>query len=440
MPSPPDRPIHVLEMNSSDYPLSPLNVFCQSSFILGSYDIRWSPPSQLRVNANFDIIGVNIYRSFDSEFGPYTRINALPVGTDFYRDNTRICVQVDEEVTNKFISTGQNGPTYEWTFRTDKYPLFIHGPTGEADLLSLNVQVRVGNTPANILSIKPEYGEVTLSPHHVWDPITETSRPSPLPMNGERVFVTYRYLENEIRSSLGSRVFYRVTTVGRDKNGQLLETPVDKATVSNNDEVEKLDYIWREAIRRNRFILVQGGERVKIFIRKSQGNVCGCVSAEHKQPSSDCKICFATGIVGGYEGPFDSIIAPDDAARSIDQESRGRSLKHEYETWTSPTPLLSHRDFIVKLNGERYAIGAVRMPSNRGMQLQQHFTISHFDSSDIRYSVPVMDTSKIIIPHTRWIDPSSGKSLPMVTERSSIGDEREERGNTVAWENTQRRG
>lgn len=439
MPSPPDRPIHVLEMNSSDYPLSPLNVFCQSSFIDGSFDIRWTPPSDLRVNANFTLIGVNVYRSFDSEFGPYTRINTLPIGTEFYRDNTKICVRVDEDVTDNFISTGETGPTYEWTLRTDRFPIFINGPTGDADLLSLNVQVRVGDIPANILRIRPEYGEITLSPHNIWDPKTDTSSPSPLPTAGQRVYATYRYLENEIRSSLASRLFYRVTTVGYDKNGVLCETPIEKATQSNNNETEKLDWIWREAVRRNRFILVHGGERVKLFIRKTQGVRCGCYSVEHGQPSSDCEVCFATGVVGGYEGPFDSIIAPDDASRSIDQENRGRSLKHEYETWTSPTPLLSHRDFVVKQNGERYAIGGVRMPSNRGMQLQQHFTISHFDSKDIRYKVPVMDTSKIIVPQTKWIDPTSGESVPIVTERVNIGDEREERGKTVVWENYQRR-
>lgn len=439
MPSPPDRPVHLLEIDPASYPLPPLNVFCQSAYIAGTYDIRWSSPAELQANTHFSILGVNIYRSFDSEFGPYTRINALPIGISFYRDNSRIRVEVEEDVTDKFISTGNAGPTYEWTFRTRRSPLVINGPHGEADILSLNVQVMVGDEPANILRVQPAYGEVTLSPYDVWDPRSETAKKSPLPKNGERVTVTYRYMENEIQSDLGKRIFYRITTVGQNAAGELMETPIERATQANNQEVEKLDYIWREAIRRNRFILIQGGERVKVFVRKAQGPQCGCYSVEHGQPSSTCQVCFGTSIVGGYEGPFDIIIAPDDADRNINQEQRGRSLQHVYDSWTSPTPLLSHRDFIVKQNGERYAIGPVRMPSNRGMQLQQFFPISHFDSTDIRYKVPVMDTTQLIVPHTKWIDPAGGKSTPMITERNRIPDEREERGNTVVWSNTHRR-
>ena len=78
--------------------------------------------------------------------------------------------------------------------------------------------------------------------------------------------------------------------------------------------IEKLDYIWREAVRRNRWILDQGGERIKIFIRKAVGISCGCSSDTHRHPSATCEVCFGTGIIDGYDGPFDSIIAPDDAA------------------------------------------------------------------------------------------------------------------------------
>lgn len=435
----PDRPVHLLEIEAASWPLPPLNVSCLSAYINGTYDVRWTSPTELQANSHFTIYGVNIYRSFDSEFGPYTRVNALPIGINFFRDNSRVRMVVDEDVTDQFVNRGDTGPTYEWTFRTGRSPIVIDGPHGEADILSLNVQVRVGDEPANLLRVQASLGEITLSPYDAWDSRSETAKKSPLPRNGERVYCTYRFMENVVESDMGKRIFYRITTVGRNARGELLETPIEQATQANNHQVEKLDYIWREAIRRNRFILVQGGERVKCFIRKAQGQQCGCWSVEHQQPAATCELCYGVGIVGGYEGPFDIIIAPDDADRNVNQEARGRTLQHAYDSWTSPSPLLSHRDFVVKANGERYAIGPVRMPSNRGMQLQQFFQISHLDSKDIRHKVPVMDTSTLIIPHTQWIDPAGGKSLPMVTERNRIPDEREERGHTVAWENAQRR-
>ena len=187
--------------------------------------------------------------------------------------------------------------------------------------------------------------------------------------------------------------------------------------------IEKLDYIWKEAIRRTRWMLNQGGERVKLFIKRSAGVRCGCNSIEHKQPQFDCEVCFGTGILGGYDGPYDIIIAPDDAERGITQ------------SFTGPSPLISQRDFIVKLSGDRYGIGPVRMPSNRGMQLQQMFSISYLDEVDIRYKVPIFDPTFMKFPETRWIVPGEGKSTPMMTEKHNIDDHREIRGNTVTYEN-----
>jgi hypothetical protein len=100
---------------------------------------------------------------------------------------------------------------------------------------------------------------------------------------------------------------------------------------------------------------------------------------------------------------------------------------------------LTQRDFFVKLNGDRYGIGPVRMPSNRGMQLIQFFTTSHLDTADIRYSVPVIQTEFLVFPETRYPVPGEGKETPMMTDRESIPAERQYRANTVTGENVNRR-
>ena len=175
-----------------------------------------------------------------------------------------------------------------------------------------------------------------------------------------------------------------------------------------------------------------------MFIRKNGGLQCGCQSDLHGQPKSDCDTCFGTGFDGGYDGPYDIIIAPDDAEMNFKQENRGRSMTKQYETWTSPSPLLSQRDFILKLNGDRYGIGPVRMPSIRGMQLQQFFITSHLDSADIRYKVPAIDPAIFAFPATRYTIPGRGDATPMITNADQIPAERQERGNTVTYENESR--
>lgn len=440
MPHLPDRPPHTLEIASAT-PLAPLNLICASGFHHGSLDLRWSSPSDLVGNSGFDIHGVNVYRSFDSEFGPWTRLNVAPVGGNFYRDQTSVVLVLQEDVSRSFVAKGTNDPDRRWTFRTAKRPLKLEAAEWIPGVTNANVYVTVNGVPAFVESIDARYGEVQLRNYAYPDPATQKMVPAVLPTSDDDVVLaTYKHVAGEVRTALGQRVFYRVTAVGADPaTGELLETPLDRAATANNYEFEKLDYIWREAVRRNRFILDQGGERVKLFVQKTAGVRCGCWIATHRQPSKDCPGCHGTGILGGYEGPYDITIAPDDGEKSVQQGNRGRSLNHSYDTWTGPSPIVSQRDFIVKMNGDRYALGPVRSPSNRGMVLQQFFTISHLDEGDSRYRVPMPDPSRLVAPRTRYAVLGGGSSTPMLTEREAIPDERELRGMTVAFENAHRK-
>jgi hypothetical protein len=438
MPSPPDRPISPLEIINPERPLSPLTVTCASAFDKYTVDIWWSNPAELSANTKFNVIGVNVYRSFDSQFGPYIKLNATPIQANFYRDRTQVKAVFKEEVSKNWLTVGPTDSLGRWIFKTVNTPLYLQ-PAINSDDIDANMYVTIDGRQAKVRSVVSQTGEVVIETNPTFDVISQKMVPSVVPNLDSVVLASYRYFNAVSKTVLYQRVFYRVTTIAYDENGALIETELKKATTTNSNAIEQLDWIWREAIRRNKFILDQSGERVKCFIRKYVGPKCGCYSFTNKQPASDCLTCFGTGIIGGYDGPYDLIIAPDDADRSIAQSNRGRSLTHNYETWTGPSPLLSQRDFIVKLNGDRYGLGPVRMPTNRGMQLQQHFSISHLDESDIRYKVPVLDTSSLVIPQTRYIIPGEGSATPMTTERQAIPDEREIRGRTPVFENTYRR-
>jgi len=443
MPFPPDRPIGILELQYPALPQPPLNAMCSSGFERHITDLRWTSPSEIPANTKFSIVGVNIYRSFDSEYGPFFRLNALPIGTDFYRDRLLIRVSMNENVTKHFIARGDTDPNGLWIFKTDFKPIVIEDSRAPCpDLTNLNVSVTVNGIQSFVASINTKMGEVELSRHATFDVASQIQSPAILPQNpSDIVLATYRYYqEREIPSELDQKTFYRITTVAVDTDtGVLLETPLQRAAEVNNRQIEKLDWIWREAIRRNRWMLDQGGEPIKLFKQKLVGPKCGCYDYSRKQPSASCHTCYGTGIIGGYDGPYDLIIAPEDGERSIAQGNRGRTVQHPYETWTGPSPLLTQRDFFVKLNGDRYGIGPVRMPSNKGMQLQQFFTTSHLDTADIRYSVPVIQTEFLVAPQTRYIVPGEGKATPMMTNDESIPAERQYRHNTVSGSNTNKR-
>lgn len=438
-----DRTPTLLELTKVPWPAPPLNAFMRGMHRPGAFELTWDDPSQLALNGQFVLLGVNVYRSFDSEFGPFERVTEVPVGSGYWRDITNNVMEPDEDVSNSWVifgaQTSGDRPD-RYVFKTLR-PIIKSGSQMTYANSPFDVQVFVDGTQVPVLSVSGQTGEVEIDVRQYPDPSKQTYLPTVVPTSTSKVTCSYRYTKDLLRTDLAQRVFWRFTTVGLPvesslsvvQSTDLVETPLESATATSSYEIEKLDYIWKEAVRRNRFILEQGGERVKLFLRKQVGVPCPCIPDDvHKQPINDDLTCFGTGIVGGYDGPYDIIIAPDDSEKRITQKEHGRTVEHTYESWTGPSPLLSHRDFIVKINGERYSIGAVRMPSNRGMLLQQHFNIGHFDERDIRYRVP-LDRLPNILSFKPSGPENEAEAKP--TDNPDIPEDRQLRGRTPAWAN-----
>ena len=60
-------------------PLPPSNSFVTTPYINGILDIRWDNPLEVPENSQYAVLGVNIYRSENSECGPFTKINNSPI-------------------------------------------------------------------------------------------------------------------------------------------------------------------------------------------------------------------------------------------------------------------------------------------------------------------------------------------------------------------------
>jgi len=434
------------EIEQAPFPAPPLNLFMTSGYEPGVIDLRWDDPASLSRNSRFCLCGINIYRSFDSEFGPYHRLTDVPIGATFWRDRTDVVVEEevieDDQWVLKGIETAELHLA-RYVFGTRHNPIVKSGSQGIWADSATDVQVWIDDQEASILRVDGFTGQIELDPIRYPNVEQQNLDRAVIPQDGSTVTAVYRWVRNLVQTDLAQRIFYRITTVGvpvtkpieQAQPWDFVETPLDRAAFTSNFEIEKLDYIWREAIRRNRWVLSQGGERVLVFIRKRAGIPCDCVNRPSShQPQSDCVKCFGVGFLGGYEGPYSMVIAPDDAERRVSQQVVGRVLEHTYEVWTGPSPMLSQRDFLVKLNGDRYSIGPVRMPSNRGMVLQQHFNIGHLDEKDIRYKVPMDTSRRTLAGQVREVIPPEHQPAE-ITDKPGIPDEREERGRTATWEN-----
>lgn len=416
-------------------------------------------------NEGWNIVGVNIYRSDTGERGPYFRVNAVPVQTLFFRDRTDIVEVVDEVVlwNGGWIFKGDSPNNKGWRLRTRHINVVKRVGNAVAANAPHDVLVTVDGVEWPAVQVFGPRGEIDLTTERVWDSSTDSFVDPPIPTETSSVLVSYRYRRGgELMQQLDDRwkVFYRLTTVATDPFGTspsgFIETPLGYSPPISPMESEQLDYIWREAVNRNRWILEQGGERVKLFLRRANGVRCRCVWDDRlreysRQPMNMCLSCYGTGFVGGYEGPYDIIIGPDDSERRVMQTPNGRRLEHVYEVWIGPSPMVSQRDFIVKQNGERYSIGPVRRTQVRGVTLQQSFQIGYLPTGDIRYRVPMGALERLPWPETRYTRPQDApcvesdpypigcdpQASPMATEVPAVPDKREKRGRTPVWQNIQ---
>jgi len=247
-----------------------------------------------------------------------------------------------------------------------------------------DVEVFIDGKKAAIKSVDGLKGVIILDTERQYDQTLQTWYEPPLPSVQSLVTVTYQYNVNSIKMNLSKLPFYKVVAVLSDNSETRLEW-----CPSITLQSDKLDYMYLEAIRRNSWLLDQAGERVLLFIRKTTGEKCKCYKRNertHGQPQvGSCKICWGTGFVGGYEGPYEIRISPFQSEQRISMQERGMKLENIESTWTSISPIITQRDFIARRNSQMYAIGPISTPQVRGIATQQHFSVEHIDSTDIRY-------------------------------------------------------
>ena len=422
-------------------PLPPNNIFVTNPYIPGTLDIRWDNPLEVSDNTQWTILGVNIYRSEDSEGGPYHKINTTPIETLSYRDQTNNSVVVDEDVLPR-LHAGTNS-VGEWVFTTLMKPIVKQNSQNVLADASADVILRIDNSDGQGLltvparNVRGRTGEVFLITQQSYNPVTKKLDPARLPLGpNAKCYCSYFYNTNLIRNDLYPRFFYKITTVGRDKFGVVSETNVNELRGANVFQIEKPHYIWKSIIVKNRYLLEQFGERVKLFIRKEVGERCVNYSDTHQQAHNDCKLCFGTGIVGGYLGPIDILVAPPEAEKHIDLLDTGLRMNFTYDSWTGPSPLLRTRDFIVRQNGERLSIGPVTPQGAKGAVFQQHFNLNYRDSKDIIYQVPIFggELSVPVSEDTRSVNSPVVDASPTIPAYKSERADTD-KGRTIDYEN-----
>lgn len=382
-----------------DLPRAPKNVNVTSPYLTGVLDIRWDNPADYYENNGLTVLGVNVYRTFDSPEATYAKISDVPVSSLFMRDTTRE-VRVTAEDSMPRLDAGTN-PRNEWVLRTQFRPITVPGSQGTPAVNVADVLVEVDDgsgvyKPVVPWKVSGTTGEIFLNTGRTYDPATNRFNAPLLPnlLTGG-VRVSYTHVPVVLAQNLNRKIYYKATTVALDEDrGITIETPLDQVASVSAQDIEKVDYIWAEAIRRNHWILEQGGERVKLLTRKWNGTPCPCTSSRYGTSkrsgvAGGCKLCYGTSFIGGYEGPYDMLIAPPESERSVNLMDTGLHLTYDWQSWTGPHLFLNDRDVVVRQDNMRFYIARPTAPGSRGAVFQQHFNMSAIDTTDAVYQVPI---------------------------------------------------
>ena len=187
---------------------------------------------------------------------------------------------------------------------------------------------------------------------------------------------------------MGARTFYTVVPV--TANGAEVHAPgIMGSEIKNTMEVDQMDYMFAEMVRRNSWLFEQTGEPASLMVRRSKGVPCGCTIG-NGTARSGCSACYETGIIGGYYGPFEILFIDPDMAATRTINEGGVKVERQSRSYLGPTPIVTAGDLIIRRNGERLEIGDVVWKAPRGVLVQQDFNVSLLPIKDTRYLVPLL--------------------------------------------------
>jgi hypothetical protein len=429
-------------------PLPPKNVHVTSPYLIGVLDIRWDNPAAIPYNSGLDILGVNVYRCFDTPAGEYTKINVAPLSAKSVRDQTSEVFVEREDVLNRLNPA--NNAEKKWFFHTMHKPLIAPGTNSQGQVNYSHILIEVdagdgkGYVPVIPFKIHAEQGLIYLNTNRTYDPIKNAYVPPVLPdlLTGG-IRVSYTYLNGLIATDMHRKLYYKVTTVAFDPSkGVTIETPISEVEAQTPYQMEKTDWVWKEAIRKNKWLLEREGERVKLFLRKWNGQRCGCYNEDFGYSkgvglkNGGCPKCYGTGYIGGYEGPYDILIAPPETEKAVNLMDAGFHITYDWNTWTGPEPLLNDRDVVVRANNDRYFVNRPNPQGSRGAIYQQHFTLAHVDQTDPIYLIPIRGGESA--PPEAWNafrENRPSDASPTIPEKSTVPEGVRETGRTVTFEN-----
>jgi len=366
----------------------------------GSRDLWWPLVSEARA-------GYNIYRAYDAPYN-WVKLNQTgPVPGHFFRDQTRLKLNEYEVQASDWLD--QNGILGPRMFKIPEIPVsklergrVVYQSTPDDVMIQVTYQdgttqlVRSGSVSALDQTVTLPIG-LTVAPS---DSVNAGDSTAAWPVidyaNAVSFTAIYHTVENFIDIAANmTRTYYAVVPVG--DRGELHPPGAPNTEVVSTLQIDRMDYMQQEMVRRNQYIFEQAGEPAYLMFRRRCGERCGCTANDTNQPRTNCPACFETGIVGGYYGPYDFLFIDPDMGLLRTLDEGGIKVERPSRSYLGPTPIVQDGDMIIRRNGERLVISNVTYKMPRGVILQQDFDVELLPGGDTRYLIPIASPNEPII-------------------------------------------
>lgn len=374
-----------------------------NSSVNGSRDLWW--PRDPKANR-----GYNVYRANDAPVN-WLKLNPNPVPGQYFRDQTTLQPVRFIVGPENYIDGGEMGMKCVRIPDTPYSEVVKGRPTVATSPDDLTIEVTDADN--NVSRYRPTM--VSGIDQSVWLPVGKS-----LPVGGAvsdfpildfdtavEISIVYRKLVNYVDIMTNMvRTYYTVVPV-TDRGEEHFAGGYNTEIVDSM-QVDKIDYMYAEMVRRNAWLFEQTGEPAHLLFRRTSGEHCGCGS-DFTEGRTACPICFETGIIGGYYGPIDFLFQDPDvgAIRTIDEG--GKKVERQSRSYLGRTPIVQDGDMIVRFNGERLVISGVTYKMPRGVLVQQEFNVSLLNPKDTRYKIPVAEPENpVIFNPASQFDPGHG--------------------------------
>jgi hypothetical protein len=204
-----DRDPRWEEIEQAPYPAPPLNLF-MTSFEPGVIDLAWDDPASLSRNSRFCLCGINIYRSFDSEFGPYHRITDVPIGATFWRDRTDVVVEEEVVDDSQWVLRGIETAELHmarYVLATRHQPIVKSNSQGVWADSPGDVQVWIDGQEAAIRRVDGYAGHIEIDPDRYPNVELQNLDTAVIPQVGSETVAIYRWVRNLVQTDLAQRIF-----------------------------------------------------------------------------------------------------------------------------------------------------------------------------------------------------------------------------------------